>query len=158
MTFNLRGDKCAIFREFLLDEFHLSTVFKFFDPLAVRHVDSPRSRPKTDVSCRIGGSRGLQTPRRSQLQFQNSCGLGHTGAGHFLLDAGIRLVFESLLSFLTQDCSIMTAGRKHFSLISHSCGVFNAVPPTADPRNISPSSRPHVRYAFSLWVRLRHYH
>src|ERR1700738_2521635 len=29
----LRGDKCPVFREFLVDEFHFSTVFKCFDPL-----------------------------------------------------------------------------------------------------------------------------
>jgi hypothetical protein len=33
----LRGDKCPVFREFLVDEFHFSTVFKCFDPLFVWH-------------------------------------------------------------------------------------------------------------------------
>jgi hypothetical protein len=32
-TRNLRGDKCADFRQFLVNEFHFSAFFKFLDPL-----------------------------------------------------------------------------------------------------------------------------
>ena len=34
----LRGDKSAVFQQLLVDEFHSSAVFKFLDPLFVRHV------------------------------------------------------------------------------------------------------------------------
>src|SRR3984893_14099621 len=37
IPFNLRGDKRPVFRQFLVDEFHLSAVFKFLDPLFVWH-------------------------------------------------------------------------------------------------------------------------
>src|ERR1700730_13284741 len=33
----LSGDKCPVFRQFLVDEFHFSAVFKCFDPLFVWH-------------------------------------------------------------------------------------------------------------------------
>src|ERR1700738_47810 len=33
----LSGDKCHVFRQFLVDEFHFSAVFKCFDPLFVWH-------------------------------------------------------------------------------------------------------------------------
>jgi hypothetical protein len=33
----LRGDKCPVFRQFLVDEFHHSAVCKCFDPLLVWH-------------------------------------------------------------------------------------------------------------------------
>jgi len=32
---NLRGNKCPIVRQFLVDDFHLPAVFKFLDPLFV---------------------------------------------------------------------------------------------------------------------------
>jgi len=38
MSCNLRGDKCPVFRQFLVDEFHLPAIFKCFDPLLVSHV------------------------------------------------------------------------------------------------------------------------
>ena len=38
---NLRCDKCPVFGQFLVDEFHLPAVFKFLDPLFVWHVCSP---------------------------------------------------------------------------------------------------------------------
>src|SRR6266481_2054783 len=34
---DLRGDKCPVLRQFLVDEFHLPAVFKFLDPLFVPH-------------------------------------------------------------------------------------------------------------------------
>ncbi len=34
---NLRGDKCPVFRQFLVDEFRLPAVFKCFDLLLVWH-------------------------------------------------------------------------------------------------------------------------
>ena len=37
ITFKLRCDKCPVFWEFLVDEFHLPAVFKFLDPLFVWH-------------------------------------------------------------------------------------------------------------------------
>src|SRR5260370_14000134 len=43
IPFNLRCDKCPVFRQFLVDEFHLPAVFKFLDPLFVWHVCSPSS-------------------------------------------------------------------------------------------------------------------
>jgi hypothetical protein len=36
-TGKLRGDKRPVFRQFLVDEFHFSAVFKRFDPLFVWH-------------------------------------------------------------------------------------------------------------------------
>src|SRR6476646_2658677 len=36
----LGGEKRPIFRQFLVDEFHCSAVFKCFDPLFVRHCRS----------------------------------------------------------------------------------------------------------------------
>src|ERR1700694_1118254 len=38
ITCKLSGDKCAVFRQFLVDEFHFSAVFKGLDPLFVWHV------------------------------------------------------------------------------------------------------------------------
>ena len=35
IAFNLRADKCAIFRQFLVDEFDFPAVFKFLEPLLV---------------------------------------------------------------------------------------------------------------------------
>ena len=35
---DLRGEKRPVFRQFLVDEFHLPAVFKCFDPLFVSHV------------------------------------------------------------------------------------------------------------------------
>src|SRR5882724_1675198 len=35
---DLRGNKCAVFRQLLVDEFHFPAVFKRFDPLLVWHV------------------------------------------------------------------------------------------------------------------------
>src|SRR6266849_3837900 len=43
----LRGDKRPVFRQFLVDEFHFSAVFKCFDPLLVWHF-------RTHVRCRRG--------------------------------------------------------------------------------------------------------
>lgn len=37
---DLRGDKCPVFRQFLVDEFHPSAVFKFLDPFFIRYVRS----------------------------------------------------------------------------------------------------------------------
>src|SRR3990172_5977740 len=37
MPCKLRSDKCPAFRQFLVDEFHFSAVFKCFDPLFVWH-------------------------------------------------------------------------------------------------------------------------
>src|ERR1700682_3563341 len=37
ITCKLSGDKCAVFRQFLVDEFNFSAVFKCFDPLFVWH-------------------------------------------------------------------------------------------------------------------------
>jgi hypothetical protein len=37
ITCKLSGDKCAVVRQFLVDEFHFSAVFKCFDPLFVWH-------------------------------------------------------------------------------------------------------------------------
>ncbi|MGC1255483.1 MAG: hypothetical protein WA867_08010 [Candidatus Acidiferrales bacterium] len=37
IPFNLRGDKCPVFRQFLVDEFHVPAVFKSLDPLFVLH-------------------------------------------------------------------------------------------------------------------------
>ena len=38
ISFKLRGEKRPVFRQFLVDEFHSSAVFKCFDPLFVSHV------------------------------------------------------------------------------------------------------------------------
>ncbi len=40
---NLGGDKCPVFRQLLVDEFHFSAVFKCFDPLFVWHFCYPYS-------------------------------------------------------------------------------------------------------------------
>ena len=40
ITFELRGDKRPVFRQFLVDEFHSFAVFKCLDPLFVSHVRS----------------------------------------------------------------------------------------------------------------------
>src|SRR5258708_2286943 len=37
ITFKLRRDKCRVFWQFLVDEFHFSAAFKCFDPLFVWH-------------------------------------------------------------------------------------------------------------------------
>src|ERR1700730_3833471 len=37
ITFKLSGDKCPVCRQFLVDEFHFSAVFKCFAPLFVWH-------------------------------------------------------------------------------------------------------------------------
>jgi hypothetical protein len=37
IAFCLRGDKCAVFWQFLVDELHFSAVFRRFDPLFVGH-------------------------------------------------------------------------------------------------------------------------
>jgi len=38
ITRKLSGDECSVFRQFLVDEFYSSAVFKGFDPLFVWHV------------------------------------------------------------------------------------------------------------------------
>ena len=35
---NLRGDKCSVSRQFLVNEFYFSAVFECFDPLSVWHL------------------------------------------------------------------------------------------------------------------------
>src|SRR5450755_4234820 len=37
ITCSLRGDKCCVLRQYLIDVFHFSAVFKCFDPLFVWH-------------------------------------------------------------------------------------------------------------------------
>jgi hypothetical protein len=37
MPCKLRGDKCPVFRQFLIDEFHFPAVFKRFNPFFVWH-------------------------------------------------------------------------------------------------------------------------
>ena len=48
IPFNLRGDKCPVFGQFLVDEFHLPAVFKFLDPLFVWHVCSPSGEARDE--------------------------------------------------------------------------------------------------------------
>ncbi len=61
----LRGEKRPVFRQFLVDEFHSSAVFKCFDPLFVSHVPS-LSRKLLNDRCGLfrlwpRGSRALDT-------------------------------------------------------------------------------------------------
>ena len=42
IPFNLRGHKSAVFRQFLVNEFHFPAVLKSLDPLLVWHVHTPR--------------------------------------------------------------------------------------------------------------------
>jgi len=45
MPFNLSGNECPIFRQFLVNEFHISAVLKSLGPLTVRHIHSPVRGP-----------------------------------------------------------------------------------------------------------------
>jgi len=40
MARKLRGNKCPVLRQFLIDEFHFSAVFKYFNPFFVWHLFS----------------------------------------------------------------------------------------------------------------------
>src|SRR6266478_8675701 len=58
ITCKLRSNKCATFRQFLVDEFYFPAVFKCFDPLLVWHVRSTSgeatvARKYTSFSGRI---------------------------------------------------------------------------------------------------------
>jgi hypothetical protein len=55
----LRSDKCSVFRQFLVDEFHLPAVFKFLDPLFVWHVPRFSGKVQATVSRRVGGLSSL---------------------------------------------------------------------------------------------------
>ncbi len=59
MVFNLRGEECAVVRQFLIDEFNASAILKFLNPLGVCHVHSPRSRPKAEGACQVSDTRAL---------------------------------------------------------------------------------------------------
>jgi hypothetical protein len=46
VAFNLCSDKSAVFRQFLVNEFHFPAVFKPLDPLLVWHVHTPREEAR----------------------------------------------------------------------------------------------------------------
>ena len=122
IPFNLRGDKCPVFRQFLVDEFHLPAVFKFLDPLFVWHVCSPSSEvqgecltPSRWLSSLIvafdvfscDGNLNVSTLFEVPLRY--SCRLGHARLCHFLLDAGTRRPVGVSLTFLMQHAPSMAS-------------------------------------------------
>src|ERR1700675_3710447 len=71
ISFKLRGEKRPVFRQFLVDEFHSSAVFKCFDPVFVLHVRSLTCKVLND-RCGLfrlwpRGSRALDTNVGSKL-------------------------------------------------------------------------------------------
>src|SRR5271165_753933 len=53
ITFKLRGEKRPVFRQFLVDEFHFSSVFKFLDPLFIWHVRSSSGEVSVCRKCTL---------------------------------------------------------------------------------------------------------
>jgi len=115
IPFNLRGDKCPVFRQFLVDEFHLPAVFKFLDPLFVWHVCSPSGEvqdeflmPSRWLSALIvafdvfscDGNLNVSTLFEVPLRYSRR--LGHARLRHFLLDAGTCRVLGFSLTFHMQ--------------------------------------------------------
>src|SRR5208283_1796725 len=138
IPFNLRGDKRPVFRQFLVDEFHLPAVFKFLNPLFVWHVCSPSSEvqdecltPNPRLSSLIvafevfsrDGNLNMSTLVEVPLRY--SCRLGHARLCHFLLDAGTCRVVGVSLTFLMKHALSMASRWKPCSPISHSCEAFS---------------------------------
>src|SRR5260370_6189715 len=151
IPFNLRGDKGPVFRQFLVDEFHIPAVFKFLDPLFVWHVCSPSSEVQDeclspsrwlsslivafDVFSFVGN---LNVSTLFEIPLRYPCRLGHARLSHFLLDAGTRRVVAVSLTFLMQHAPSMASRCKPCSPISHSCEAFSNGPLTRQNRHQVP--------------------
>jgi hypothetical protein len=74
---NLRGHKCPVFRQFLVDEFHYSAVFKCFDPLFVWHFRISSGEIRVCREYTLFGARNRGWGMKSRL-----LGIWHSnGAG-----------------------------------------------------------------------------
>lgn len=137
IAFNLSSDKCPVFRQFLVDEFHLPAVFKSLDPIFLWHVRSPVGEVQGEwlTPCRLLSSLIVKFEVSSRNGMPNastlfevllhySGRLGHARLCHFLLDAGSRRVAGFSLLFLMQHAPTMTARWKPCSTISHNFEVF----------------------------------
>jgi hypothetical protein len=70
MSLNLRGDKCPVFRQFLVDEFHFSAVFQCFDPLFVWHfrISSGEISLRREYTSFGARNRGWRMKNRPYLE------------------------------------------------------------------------------------------
>jgi len=53
ITCKLRGDKCSVFRQFLVDEFHVSAICKCLDPLFVWQFGTSSAEVSVSLVCAI---------------------------------------------------------------------------------------------------------
>src|SRR6202022_544312 len=67
ITCKLSSDKCAVFRQFLVDEFHFSAVFKCFGPLLVWHFRISSSEIRVCREYTLFGARNRGWGMKSRL-------------------------------------------------------------------------------------------
>jgi hypothetical protein len=93
IPFKLRGDKCPVFRQFLLDEFHLLAVFKFFDPLFVWYVHSSTSEVSGCRKYTLFGARNCGSGKEVGISEsgQSSNRIGKVEVGGTRPRGGLRL-------------------------------------------------------------------
>src|ERR1700737_1226868 len=79
ITCKLSSDKCPVFRQFLVDEFHFSAVFKCFDPLFVWHFRISSGEIRVCGEYTLFGARNRGWGMKSGL-----LGFGHSKGGNRL--------------------------------------------------------------------------
>src|SRR5208337_2199226 len=102
IPFNLRGDKCPVFRQFLVDEFYFSTVLQCFDPLFVWHFriasgEIRLCREYTLVRC-----------QKSRMGNETSAKTGHSVLGY----GGAIIGMAPELHFRIFRCSLASISMR----------------------------------------------
>ena len=71
ITLNLRGDKRTVFRQFVVEEFHFSAIWKFFDPLFVRHFRITSGEVRVSRASSSGLCFVFDSNRRFDISLEN---------------------------------------------------------------------------------------
>ena len=82
IAFQLCGEKRAVFRQFLVDEFHLPAVFKFLDPLVVCHIALAPNEQPTGTFAQVTRFVALLTSSRARWAFSPIALEGASGGSH----------------------------------------------------------------------------
>src|SRR5580704_4985690 len=86
IPFNLRGNKCPVFRRLVVDKFNSSAIFKYFDPFLVSHGQSSSGegggvasiRPAVSGKSRVGNE---DSTSDNPTYFQSTPSLGRPRRG-----------------------------------------------------------------------------
>jgi hypothetical protein len=140
MACKLRGDKCPVFGQFLVDESYSSAVFQGLDPLFVWHGRSMStaliagltrtpSAPSKRMKLPLGLAR--QDWRLDSIRLLSSRGFGHARLRHLFLDGEECRLAGFFLGFLSKHGIMVTRRAKQCSAIWHSskaagCGAMSA--------------------------------